>query len=130
MNNLSTKISTTGAILMALSIALGAFGAHGLERMVNPQALDTFEVGVRYQVYHSLAIVVIGLSGRLSDSVKKRTFILWMLGVVLFSGSLYLLATSEVIGEDLKFLGPVTPIGGLALIAGWGYLAFGLWKNR
>ena len=130
MKDLNTKISVAAAISMAVAIVLGAFGAHGLEKLVDTDSLNTFEVGVRYHIYHSLAMLVVGLSQRVRYRLKKRTFILWFTGLILFSGSLYLLAIDEALGADLGFLGPVTPIGGTILILGWIFLAIGLWKNK
>ena len=130
MKDLNTKISVAAAISMAIAIVLGAFGAHGLEKLVDTDSLNTFEVGVRYHIYHSLAMLVVGMSQRVRYRLKKRTFILWFVGVLLFSGSLYLLAVDDALGADLSFLGPVTPIGGTILILGWIFLALGLWKNK
>ena len=130
MKDLNTKISVAAAISMAIAIVLGAFGAHGLEKLVDTDSLNTFEVGVRYHIYHSLAMLVVGMSQRVRYRLKKRTFILWFVGVLLFSGSLYLLAVDDALGADLSFLGPVTPIGGTILILGWIFLAIGLWKNK
>ena len=130
MKDLNTKISVAAAISMAIAIVLGAFGAHGLEKLVDTDSLNTFEVGVRYHIYHSLAMLVVGMSQRVRYRLKKRTFILWFVGVLLFSGSLYLLAVDDALGLSLSFLGPVTPIGGTILILGWIFLAIGLWKNK
>ena len=85
MKDLNTKISVAAAISMAIAIVLGAFGAHGLEKLVDTDSLNTFEVGVRYHIYHSLAMMVVGMSQRVRYRLKKRTFILWFVGVLLFS---------------------------------------------
>lgn len=129
MKKLDTKITVTAAMLMALAIVLGAFGAHGLKDAVDESSLDTFEIGVRYQVYHSLALLMIGFTDRIPQKLKKRSLVLWLVGILLFCGSLYLLAIEELLGMNLSFLGPITPIGGLAFILGWIYLGVGLWKT-
>lgn len=110
------------AVLGALAVALGAFGAHGLKSLVGPDQLLTFGTGVRYHFYHTLAIglaaglwVVPGVDrGRLRWAVRA-----WAAGVVLFSGSLYLLALAEVLPVAVRWLGPVTPLGGVFFIGGW-----------
>lgn len=115
---------------MALGIGLGAFGAHGLKQLVDAEALNTFEIGVRYQLMHGLALLAIGLSGRVPAKVGRRVLVCFLLGTFLFSGSLYLLALDGTMSADLGLLGPVTPLGGLAFIVGWLILGYGLWKNR
>ena len=108
-----------GAFLMALTIGLGAFGAHGLKALVATTSLETFETGVRYQMYHSLAIVMLGLANMVPGSVKKWPVRLFVFGMILFSGSLYLLTFQNVWEVDLSVVGPITPLGGLLLISGW-----------
>lgn len=108
-----------GAFLMALTIGLGAFGAHGLKALVASTSLETFETGVRYQMYHSLAIVMLGLANMVPGSVKKWSVRLFVFGMILFSGSLYLLTFQNVWEVDLSVVGPITPLGGLLLISGW-----------
>ncbi|WP_116105514.1 DUF423 domain-containing protein [Lewinella sp. IMCC34191] len=120
------------AVLGALSVGLGAFGAHGLETLVTPDRLEIFHTGVRYSFYHTFAL---GLAAALypSPSVDTRRLAasvwLWLIGTLLFSGSLYLLSLREVHGLPVGFLGPVTPIGGLLLIGGWISLFFSPTKN-
>ncbi|MDC7995255.1 DUF423 domain-containing protein [Altibacter sp. HG106] len=115
-----------GAFLMALSIGFGAFGAHGLKNLVSAASLETFEIGVRYQMVHSLAIVIMGLARVIPPSVKKWTVRCFVVGMLFFSGSLYLLTFQTVWNADLSALGPVTPVGGLLLITGWAYLGIRL----
>ena len=106
-----------GAALAGLAVALGAFAAHGLKDHLEPTALETFQTGVRYQTWHALAIV---LCAALGD--RRRTgpaAVSFAVGILLFSGSLYGLALAE-----LRWLGPVTPFGGLAFLVGWLLLAF------
>lgn len=105
--------------LIIIAIILGAFGAHGLKKYVSADKIDSFEVGVRYQMYHGLALFFIGMNFyNVSFSLKSVIRII-LLGTLLFSCSIYLLSIQEIIGFSLKFLGPVTPIGGAFLISGW-----------
>ena len=120
----STLLRIT-AVLGAVSVALGAFGAHGLERLVGPEQLDTFQTGVRYQFYHTLGLgMLAALSGRTAKARYGTIAICWILGILLFSGSLYLLSLREVHGLPVSFLGPITPMGGLLFIVGWVMLFF------
>jgi uncharacterized membrane protein YgdD (TMEM256/DUF423 family) len=109
-----------GALAGFIGVALGAFGAHGLRSRLAPEMLAVFETGVRYQMYHAFALLALGglapaVAGRLA-TIAGWSFVV---GIVLFSGSLYLLALTDVRG-----LGAVTPIGGLAFLIGWACLAF------
>ena len=113
------KVSILIASVFGLiSVVLGAFGAHALKRVLDPDRLASWETGVRYQMFHALALLAVGLL-LAKDWPLKPTLWLFTLGTVLFSGSIYLLALR--IGPG-AWLGPVTPIGGLLLIAGWGWL--------
>jgi len=108
-----------GAVAGFLAVALGAFGAHGLRARLSPDMLAVFETGVRYQMYHALAILIVGLIlGRLDGWMFRAAAWAFTAGIVLFSGSLYLLALTGV-----TILGAITPIGGLAFLIGWGLLA-------
>ena len=110
------------AVLGALSVGLGAFAAHGLRELVEPAQLVTFETGVRYQFYHTFAIGLAAVAyGQVGvDGKRLVTAVwLWLIGLLLFSGSLYLLSLREVHQVPVAFLGPVTPVGGLLLIGGW-----------
>lgn len=114
------KIIATAAFLGLTAIILGAFGAHALKNYLSPEQLISFETGVKYQIYHALFLLFLGLSGvLLMDKTKKLLYWLVVLGVILFSGSIYLLTTKNVTGIDFKFLGPITPIGGMLLITAW-----------
>jgi uncharacterized membrane protein YgdD (TMEM256/DUF423 family) len=109
-----------GALMGFLGVALGAFGAHGLRARLGPEMLAVFETGVRYQMYHALALLALGalapgIAGRLA-TVAGWSF---TAGIVLFSGSLYLLALT-----DVRVLGAITPLGGVAFLIGWGCLAY------
>jgi uncharacterized membrane protein YgdD (TMEM256/DUF423 family) len=107
-----------GALAAFIGVALGAFGAHGLRSRLSADMLAVFETGVRYQMYHALAILIVGLvAARLDGWLIRAAGWLFTAGIVLFSGSLYALALSGVTS-----LGAVTPIGGLAFLAGWACL--------
>jgi uncharacterized membrane protein YgdD (TMEM256/DUF423 family) len=115
------KIISTGAIFGMLAIILGAFGAHALKKILSLDQLTTFETGVKYQMYHALFLLFIGLSG-LSQKAKKTIYYLVIVGVLFFSGSIYLLATNSLTSFDFRSIGFLTPIGGLLLISAWGTL--------
>jgi uncharacterized membrane protein YgdD (TMEM256/DUF423 family) len=109
-----------GAVAAFLAVALGAFGAHGLRGRLSPEMLAVFETGVRYHMYHALALLLVGLiMGRMSGWLIQTAAWCFVAGILLFSGSLYALALSGV-----TMLGAVTPLGGLAFLAGWACLAF------
>jgi uncharacterized membrane protein YgdD (TMEM256/DUF423 family) len=118
---MSKRFIQYAAILGALSVALGAFGAHALKKIVEADAVATFETGVRYQFYHTFALLAVGiLYRRMPTKIMEWAGILFISGIVLFSGSLYLLTylnATETVG--LKGVGAITPLGGLCFIAGW-----------
>ena len=121
---MSQKIVLTALILGALAIVLGAFGAHGLKKFLAVEQLNSFEIGVRYQMYHALFLLFVSQTNFITDKQKMIVFILTLFGILLFSGSIYLLATSTITNIKTKFLGPITPIGGLLLISSWFYLFY------
>ena len=116
-----SSLIALGAVNAALAVAAGAFGAHGLKDRLDASALAVFETAARYQMYHALAIVLCGVI-----ATRGATTAGWIMqvGIVLFSGSLYALALT-----DVKGLGAITPIGGLAFLVGWGYLAWTSWRG-
>lgn len=124
------KIISTGAIFGMLAIILGAFGAHALKKVLSLEQLSTFETGVRYQMYQALFLLFVGLLTDLSQKTKKTIYYLVLFGVILFSGSIYLLATNTLTSFDFKAIGFVTPIGGLLLILAWGVLLFHILKKK
>ncbi len=130
MNNLNKKILITATLLAAITIAIGAFGAHGLKKIVDEASVRSFETGVRYQMYHVIALVIIGFGGGISENTKKWVFRFFVLGLLLFSGSIYLLTLKEFLPFGVGFLGPVTPIGGLMFIIGWLRLCYGIIKIK
>lgn len=120
------NMAVTASFLAAVTIGLGAFGAHGLKSIVDSSAINTFETGIRYQMYHCIAILILGLTPAISEKIKKTVFWLFIFGIIFFSGSIYLLALNEVLPFNSAKIGFVTPIGGLLFIIGWVWLAFSL----
>lgn len=124
------KIISTGAILGMLAIILGAFGAHALKKVLSIEELATFETGVRYQMYHALFLLFIGMIQEISQKAKKTIHYLVIFGILFFSGSIYLLATNNLTSFDFKIIGFITPIGGLLLILAWGVLIANIMKKK
>lgn len=112
-------ILITAAIMGMLAIILGAFASHGLKAHLSPDNLQTFETGVRYQMYHALFLLFVGSSSLVAPQYKTIIFYLVIAGVILFSGSIYGLATNALSNFDFKKIGFITPIGGLLLIISW-----------
>ena len=109
----------TGIVLIVIAIILGAFGAHALKEKLEPAQLNSFEVGVRYQMYHGLALLALGLAANQFQFSLKLYNRMIIVGVIALSLSIYLLAIQGIIGTKLSFLGPITPIGGSILIIAW-----------
>lgn len=109
-------IIATGALFGMLAVIFGAFGAHALKKILTTDQLHSFEVGVRYQMYHAIVLLVLGLS---ATNITTATYWCFTIGIILFSFSIYGLVLSDAKGKKLKFLGPVTPLGGLLLVLGW-----------
>jgi uncharacterized membrane protein YgdD (TMEM256/DUF423 family) len=120
MNTKEINILRIATVFIVLSIVFGALGAHALEKVLSEEKLTSFEVGVKYQMYHGIALLaLIGLNTKLQIELKV-CFRFLISGVLLFSGSLYVLSLQGLIGLKLGMVfGPLTPIGGLLMIAGW-----------
>ncbi len=127
---MNKKIVLTGAILIVASIVLGAFGAHALREVLLPKDLASFETGVRYQMYNGLALLAMGLNANAFGFSLKWVFNLMLAGVILFSASIYGLSLDVLLGMEFKFLGPITPLGGLLMIFGWFSLIFKLVQSK
>jgi uncharacterized membrane protein YgdD (TMEM256/DUF423 family) len=112
-----------------IAVILGALGSHALKEVLRPEQLESFTIGVRYQMTHVLLLLVVLLTSYFDEDVKQTSFWLTIIGILLFSGSIYLLNLQELLGTKLSFLGPVTPVGGLFLIANWGFLALKAFKR-
>ncbi len=116
-----------GTVNALLAVALGAFGAHGLKDRLDEEMLDVYKTGVQYHMYHALGLLAVAL---VADKLRSASAVKWagrllLAGIVLFSGSLYVLALT-----DLKWLGAITPLGGVAFLAGWATLAVAAYKLR
>ena len=119
------SILMTASVLLALAVALGAFGAHGLKSQLSTEMLQTWKTGVDYHFYHALGLLLIGiLAVSFPSELVKWSAILLTAGIVLFSGSLYALAISGI-----KWRGAITPVGGMSFITGWVLLFLAVWKK-
>ena len=127
---MNRKLLILGAVLGFTAVLLGAFGAHGLQKIVEPAAVDSFETGVRYQMYHAFLALLVGGVFTISPKAKKTLFYLLLAGVLLFSGSIYLLSTQAATGVDFTSIALLTPLGGLLLILGWGVLIVQFVKKK
>jgi uncharacterized membrane protein YgdD (TMEM256/DUF423 family) len=128
---MQTLFLKTAALLGALAVALGAFGAHTLKKILSDQYLQVFETAVRYQFYHVFALLTVAiLFKQFPNSQLIWSGRLFCLGILLFSGSLYLMTVLEALGQQgFKWIGAITPLGGLCLIAGWVLMAVGIVKG-
>jgi uncharacterized membrane protein YgdD (TMEM256/DUF423 family) len=109
----------TAAILGSTAIMLGAFGAHAFKKLISDEKLASFEVGVRYQMYAAITLLIIGFNLSFDLYSERFAFYGITLGTLLFSVSIYFLSFAQHWNKNLKFLGPITPLGGLLMIAGW-----------
>lgn len=117
---------TLGFLFAGLAVAVGAFGAHSLKSILDAPMLTVFETAARYQMYHGLGLCIVGMAAeRYADQKLIVAGWLFTIGIVLFSGSLYALSLSEI-----RWLGALTPLGGVSFITGWGLLAWGTWKSE
>ena len=113
------KILITGSILGFLAIILGAFAAHGLKEIVDASSIESFQTGVRYQMYHAILFLFIGSSKLIDPKKKTLLFYFILIGVLFFSGSIYGLATDSLTGINFRKIAFITPIGGLLLAVSW-----------
>jgi uncharacterized membrane protein YgdD (TMEM256/DUF423 family) len=128
--NFNKKITVLAAIMGTLTIIIGAFGAHGLKEIVSEKTITSFETGVRYQMYHVIVILIIGFSAFIDQKTQKWVSRFFMVGILLFSGSIYLIVMKDIFFINTKILSIVTPIGGLFLIIGWLRLTYGIIVNK
>ena len=123
---MANRILMIGALMAMIGVAAGAFGAHGLRPILSEKMMTVFETGVRYHLVHALAMLIAGLS---AQWFKRHVFIKagwsFLVGILIFSGSLYTMALT-----DFRSLGMLTPLGGLGLLIGWGFLAWGFSLNN
>tara|TARA_B100000809_G_scaffold266699_1_gene330821 strand:+ start:534 stop:923 length:390 start_codon:yes stop_codon:yes gene_type:complete len=127
---INKNIVVTSAILAAFTIMIGAFGAHGLKELISEKSLVSFETGVRYQMYHVIVMLILGVSTGILPKTQKWVFRFFIIGILLFSGSIYLLTLNEFLPFDAKTIAFITPIGGFLLIIGWLRLAYGVIVNK
>jgi uncharacterized membrane protein YgdD (TMEM256/DUF423 family) len=128
---MNRRIILTASFFGAVAVILGAFGAHGLKNLIAADALSIWAKGVEYQFYHTFALLFLSTFARFRTKLVDIAYFCFTIGIILFSGSLYLLATREVLQLGfVNFIGPVTPIGGLLLVVGWMFLFFAALKNR
>ena len=114
------------SILGALAVVFGAFGAHALKKILSEEQLKSFEIGVKYQMYYAIVLLIVGFSFNFETASEKYMVYSFMLGVLLFSFSIYGLVISSAKNKKLTFLGPITPLGGFFLIIGWGLLFYSI----
>lgn len=112
------------------AIILGAFGAHALKKQLSVDQLASFETGVKYQIYHALFLLFVGMNTLMVEKAKKIVLRLVVFGIIFFSGSIYLLTTQPISGIDFKFIGIITPIGGALLILAWSLILWNFWKSK
>jgi uncharacterized membrane protein YgdD (TMEM256/DUF423 family) len=124
MADARSPLIALGALNAALAVGAGAFAAHGLRERLDARALEVFETGARYQMYHAIAIILAGIIATGAGRGAQTAGWIFQAGIVLFSGSLYVLAVTGV-----KGLGAITPLGGLAFLVGWLWLAWAAWRG-
>lgn len=118
-----------GAFYGMLAIVFGAFGAHALKKNLTDEQLKSFETGVKYQMYHAVLLLVLSFNLNLDSNLEHYIIYSIILGVLLFSFSIYALVIGKAKGMNMSFLGPVTPIGGLSLVIGWALLLYSFIKD-
>jgi uncharacterized membrane protein YgdD (TMEM256/DUF423 family) len=116
------KYYVAGFSLGLLGIVIGAFGTHGLKPLLSPDSFVSMETGIKYQIYHSLLLLILGVMTTVGHKISKWIFYLLIFGVILFSGSIYLLATNSLTSIDFKVIALATPLGGSLLIIAWAWL--------
>jgi len=119
---MNKRILISAVILAIIAIILGAFGAHKLKELLPKESLNAFETGVRYQMYHVFLLLFLAIFTEIKESIKKKVYLFTMVGILFFSGSIYLLSTSSITAIDFSLIGIITPIGGVLLIIAWGIL--------
>jgi uncharacterized membrane protein YgdD (TMEM256/DUF423 family) len=116
---MNKTILITASLLGLTSVIFGAFGVHGLKELISVESIQTFETGVRYQMYHAILLLFVGNTNLIQPKTKKIIFYLVLFGIVFFSGSIYGLATNLLTNFDFKTIALITPLGGLLLILAW-----------
>ena len=119
-----------GSLFVLLSVVLGALASHALEKILEVSALRSFEVGVRYMLYHGLALLILSFLKYPNITFQKRVFYLICSGTILFSGSIFILSFKNLLPFSISFIGPITPIGGTLLIIAWAVNIQGLLRKK
>ncbi len=127
---MNKTIFVTACFLGLVAVVLGAFGAHGLQKLVDAKAVTSFETGVRYQMYHIFFLFVVGLLPSVNERIKCIIFYLVIAGIALFSFSIYLLAMNSLFEFDFRAIAFITPIGGALLITAWGVFGYSIFKGK
>ena len=123
-------VLTIAAFYGMTAVILGAFGAHAFKKILHVDKLASFEVGVRYQMYHAIALLAVGFFLNFSTGIERSAAWCLIAGTFIFSVSIYFLSFADYWGANLKFLGPITPLGGLLMVVGWGMLVFHFAKMK
>ena len=123
-------VLTIASLYGMTAVILGAFGAHAFKKILPAEKLTSFEVGVRYQMYHAIVLLAVGMYFQFNSGLERSAAWCLIAGTFVFSVSIYLLSFAEHWNENLKFLGPITPLGGLFMIIGWGLLAWIFMKGK
>ncbi len=116
------KIFMTASLFGGIGVVLGAFAAHGFKPLLSDSAFDSFNTGIRYQIYHAFLLFFVGITTHIKPKQKSTLLKLILTGILLFSGSIYFLSTNSLTAFDFKIIGIITPIGGMLLIASWALL--------
>ena len=124
-----SKFIKVSILFCVVSVILGAFGAHLLKDLLSETELSSFKTGIRYQMFHGLSILILSLNINKFTSKLKTSLLLMSIGTVLFSFSIYFLSIDNLLSFSMKFLGPITPIGGTILITSWIYLLLNIKNN-
>jgi uncharacterized membrane protein YgdD (TMEM256/DUF423 family) len=128
---MNKQIIITASLFGALAVIAGAFGAHALRALLQPKQLEVWQTAVQYQFYHAFALLFLSTFSRFKSKLIVSAYYMFTIGIIFFSGSLYLLSCRDLLGmPGLTVLGPVTPIGGLLFIIGWVMLALAAIRNK
>ena len=130
---MNKRIIITASLLGVLAVITGAFGAHGLKSLITSAQLEVWHTAVQYNFYHVFALLFLSTFARFKNNTIVISFYFFVFGIVLFSGSLYLMACRDILGLNpglVKTIGPITPIGGLLFIIGWIMLAFAALRHK
>ena len=128
---MNKRIILTASFFGVVAVLLGAFGAHGLKAVIDQSSIDIWQKGVEYQFYHTFALLYLSTFARYRNKLINIAYFCFTFGIVLFSGSLYLLSTRSILKLDfINLIGPITPIGGLLFVLGWIMLFFAAFKDK